>query len=194
MSSSARTAGIVAGASLVFGAAAWASRAVLDEVVAGGARQRVALVPDWHVFLVFTLLGLLAAGGLHRALSRRRAAAPGSTLDVADLMLPVFGLALLLVPFLPGLPDRWPAVQALAGPAKWIVWAIVAGQCLWVAAPHAPMLRRWLDAAESDDAHRRRLAGHGGGRQHRRLAAHPHHALPVGRRAALSGDRAEPVA
>ena len=70
MSSSARTTGIVAGASLVFGAAAWASRAVLDEVVAGGARQRVALVPDWHVFMVFTLLGLLAAARGARSTSR----------------------------------------------------------------------------------------------------------------------------
>ena len=66
------------------------------------------------------------------------------THDVADLALPVFGLALLLVPFLPGVPDRWPLVQVLAGPAKWIVWAIVGGQCLWVAAPHAVTLRAWI--------------------------------------------------
>ena len=42
------------------------------------------------------------------------------------------GWLLLLVPFLPGVPDRWPMVQVLAGPAKWIVWAVVAGQCLWI--------------------------------------------------------------
>ncbi len=114
VSSSARTTGIVAGASLVFGAAAWASRAVLDEVV-----RRRRRASGWRWCPTGTsssssrCSALLAAGGLHRALSRRRAAAPASTLDVADLMLPVFGLALLLVPFLPGLPDRWPAVQVL---------------------------------------------------------------------------------
>ena len=138
----ATTAITIAGASVVLGAAAWASRAVLDEVVADGIRQRVALVPSWHTALAFTVLGLMAGASAYRALAGRRAGRPMH--DAADLALPVFGLALLLVPYLPGLPDRWPLVQVLAGPAKWIVWAVVGGQCLWVAAPHAVALRAWI--------------------------------------------------
>ena len=139
----ARTVATVAGASLVLGAAAWASRAVLDEVIVDGVRQRIALVPGWQTPLAFTLIGLLACGGLARALARsRRLGRPAA--DLGDLVLPLFGLVLLLLPFLPGLPDRWPMVQVLAGPAKWIVWAVVVGQCLWIALPHLAALRRWV--------------------------------------------------
>ena len=100
-SARARTVAIVAGASLVLGAAAWASRAVLDEVIADGVRRRIALVPGWETPLAFTVVGLLAAGGLSRAAARsRRRGRPA--VDVGDLVLPLFGLVLLLVPFLPG--------------------------------------------------------------------------------------------
>ena len=139
----ARTVATVAGASLVLGAAAWASRVVLDEVIVDGTRERIALIPGWQTPLAFTLIGLLACGGLARALARsRRLGQPAA--DLGDLVLPLFGLVLLMLPFLPGLPDRWPAVQVLAGPAKWIVWAVVGGQCLWIALPHLTTLRRWV--------------------------------------------------
>ena len=125
------------------GAAAWASRAVLDEVVRGGVRQRVALVPGWQVWLVFTIAALLAAAALHRALIRRRGRSTPPA-GIADLALPLFGVALLLVPFVPGVPDWWPGVQALAGPAKWIVWVAVGAQCLWAAAPYTAAACMWL--------------------------------------------------
>jgi hypothetical protein len=134
--------GVIAGASLVLGAAAWASRAVLDEVIRDGVRQRVALVPGWHVLMVFTVATLLAAAALHRAVTRQRGT-PTPAARVADLALPLFGLAFLLVPFLPGVPDWWPGVQALAGPAKWIVWVAVAAQCLWASAPYVAAVGAW---------------------------------------------------
>jgi hypothetical protein len=140
--SRARTLGIVAGASLVLGAAAWASRAVLDEIVSGGVRQRIALVPGWHVLGVFTVAGLLLAAVGYRALTRRRGPAPADT-AIADLALPLFALAVLLVPFVPGAPDWWPGLQALAGPAKWIVWVVIAAQCAWVATPHLAAVGAW---------------------------------------------------
>jgi hypothetical protein len=133
-----RTAAVVGAASLALGAAAWASRAVLDEVIADGVRQRIAFVPGWQPLLAFTLVALLVAVSVAQVVARRRG--PGT---IADLALPLFALLLLLVPYLPGLPDWWPALQVLAGPAKWIVWTVVLGQVLWVAAPLAPGLARW---------------------------------------------------
>ena len=41
---------------------------------------------------------------------------------LGELVLPLFSLVVLLVPFLPVLPDRWPVLQALAGPLGAIVW------------------------------------------------------------------------
>ncbi len=146
---------------------------MLDEVIADGVRRRIALVPGWQTPVAFTLVGLLAAGGLSRAAARSRRRG-GSGADVADLVLPLAGLVLLLVPFLPGLPDRWPMVQVLAGPAKWIVWAVVAGQCLWIALPHVAALRRWVERTPDRRAHRGGLAGDRGRGGAGRLASHPH--------------------
>ena len=47
-------------------------------------------------------------------------------------MLPLFSLIVLLLPFLPVLPDRWPVLQALAGPLGAIVWLVVAALQVWV--------------------------------------------------------------
>ena len=47
-------------------------------------------------------------------------------------MLPLFALVVLLLPYLPVLPDRWPALQALAGPLGAIVWLSVAALQVWV--------------------------------------------------------------
>jgi hypothetical protein len=143
--SRARSIATAGGASLTLGLAAWASRAVLDEVVSGGQRLRVALVPSWHTALAFTLLGVVAAASALRLRARRRGApATMRTPPVLDVALPLFGLLLLLLPYLPWLPDRWPGVQVLAGPAKWIVWTLIGGQVLFAAAPHAGQVRTWV--------------------------------------------------
>ncbi len=144
-SSRGRAVALVVVASVVAGAAAWASRAVLDEVVTDGVRQRVAFVPGWEPFVAFTAAALLLAGSVARALSRRPRAGGAAGLT-ADLMLPLVGLAALVLPYVPGIPDWWPGLQMLAGPAKWIVWAVVLGQWTWVAAPHVPALAEWWAA------------------------------------------------
>ncbi|MGD9905867.1 MAG: hypothetical protein AB7U83_20530 [Vicinamibacterales bacterium] len=137
-----RAAAIAIAASLVVGAAAWASRAVLDEVVIDDLPRRVALVPGWQPFVAFALVALLVLASVAR-MARRRRAAEAAPLVVADLALPLFGLILVLLPYAPGLPDWWPALQVLAGPAKWIVWAVVLAQVGWVAAAQAPALTAW---------------------------------------------------
>jgi hypothetical protein len=124
---------------LVVGAAGWASRAELDEVVVSGARQRIALVPSWQPFVAFLAFAAVLLTGLE--VLARRARGPRPTL--ASLVLPAFGLTVLLVPYLPGPPDWWPALQALAGPGLWIVWALVATQCVWTLWPHVPGIAAW---------------------------------------------------
>lgn len=127
-------------ACVIVGAAGWASRAVLDEVVSGGVRQRLAFVPSWQPFLAFVAAGALGVAGLAALARRPRAAARGL---VPDAVLPAFGLGLLVVPYLPGAPDWWPALQTLAGPGLWIVWALVAALCVWVLWPQMAGVSAW---------------------------------------------------
>lgn len=117
------------------GTAGWASRAVLDEIVVGGVRQRVALVPSWPPFLAFAGLGVVALAGVAVLARRSLASEP---LRLRDAVLPVFGLIAIVVPFLPVVPDWWPGLQALAGPGAWLIWALVAVLIGWTLAPHLP--------------------------------------------------------
>ncbi len=130
-------------ACLAFAAAGWASRAELDEVVVDGARQRVALIPSWQPFVAFLALSVLGAIGAAVLVSRARrkdAGGPG----VGTLVLPVFGLLVLVVPYLPVVPDWWPALQTLAGPGGWIVWALVATQMIWTWWPSLAPVTSWV--------------------------------------------------
>ncbi len=127
-------------ACLVVGAAGWASRAELDEVIVGGTRQRIALVPSWQPLLAFLVLAAVVLAGVVVARSRRRSTSPPA---LATLVLPTFGLAALAVPYLPVVPDWWPALQALAGPGLWMIWALVAAQLVWTAWPHLGGLATW---------------------------------------------------
>src|SRR5262249_41090229 len=58
--------------------------------------------------------------------------------------LPLFALAALVIPYLPWLPDRLPALQMLAGPAKYIVWLLVLTQVAWVTWQLQPRRLSWL--------------------------------------------------
>ena len=50
---------------------------------------------------------------------------------LGELVLPLFSLIVLFVPFLPVIPDWWPALQALSGPLGAIVWLVVAALQVW---------------------------------------------------------------
>ena len=124
-------------ACVVFGMAAWVSLGVLDEVLAGAAAVRLALLPPWQSLVGFVILGGVLAFALGTAAARPRrdstAAAIAPRHRLSELVLPAFALALLLVPFVPVLPDRWRVLQVLAGPFRWLVWLAFAGQALWIA-------------------------------------------------------------
>ena len=130
-------------AGVTVAAAGWASRAALDEVVTEGTRQRIALVPSWQPLVAFLALAALGALGLAVLVSRTRRR-DGGVARVGTLVLPVFGLLALVVPYLPGAPDWWPALQMLAGPGLWIVWALVAAQMVWVLWPSFTPSLSWF--------------------------------------------------
>ncbi len=127
-------------ACLVVGAAGWASRAALDEVVADGVRQRIALVPSWQPFVAFAAFAAVVLAGLAVVAARVR---PATRPALGSLVLPAFALTSLLVPYLPVVPDWWPGFQALAGPGFWIVWALVAAQFVWTLWPLVPGIAAW---------------------------------------------------
>ena len=109
-------------------------------------------------------------------------------------MLPLFSLIVLLVPYMPILPDRWPVLQALAGPLGAIVWLAVAALQVWTLWQSrlltARAIERWSLTSITIALFAATMAVAG-------LAAQKltrHVALSVRRRAALPGDRAKPVA
>jgi len=108
-------------ACLATGAGLFVTRGLLDLVWMGDRAVRLALLPPWQLLLGFILLVAMILFGLHRLNPR-----------LADLAMPLLAPAALVLPFLPILPDRWPVVQILAGPLRYIVWLVVAAQSLWV--------------------------------------------------------------
>lgn len=95
------------------GAALWCSLGVLDRVVTSQGAFRVAMLPPWWALAV-----LIVAGAAVSIAYARLSADPART-------LPLFGLLVLVLPYLPVVAERLPAVNVLAGPARWLVWIIV---------------------------------------------------------------------
>ncbi len=62
-----------------------------------------------------------------------------------DLVLPLLGLVVLLLPFAPILPDRWPVLQILAGPLRSIVWLVVMALMVWVLWQSRILSARWIE-------------------------------------------------
>ena len=125
------------GAASIAGVALWFSRGALDVIGSVEAGSRVAMLPSWPELagLVVLLLLVCAAGALR--LSDTRFVSPGERTLAwdparADALRPLCSLAVLLVPYLPWLPDRVPAVRILAGPGRWLLWAVVMGQVIWL--------------------------------------------------------------
>jgi hypothetical protein len=130
---------------LVIALALYFSRGVLDQVVADGSLVRVALLPPLQA-----LGGFVAAGALGWLLLDRRAArrSPGSASPATgSLMLPLLGLVVLVIPYLPLLPDALPALQILAGPMRAVLWIAIGAQVVWVLwqyrVVHGEPLQRW---------------------------------------------------
>jgi hypothetical protein len=115
----------------ITGLALYVTRGVLDQTVTADSVVRFAMLPPWQALLGFLCLaGLLLVGIDH--LNAPRGTTAMTRPRLGELVLPLFALAVLLLPFLPVLPDRLPALQALAGPMGAIVWLSVAALQAWV--------------------------------------------------------------
>ena len=120
-----------AGASLVAGPALWLASGVFDRV-GTGAGTRVAFLSSWPELAGLTVLVFLAVSFVQAFLERRLAnGAPLAAERLGQLLIPSVALLALALPYLPWLADRVPALDALGGPGRWWVWAVVVGQLVW---------------------------------------------------------------
>ncbi len=151
------------------------------------------MLPPWQAlvgFICLAALGLVVIDHLNAPRGTTAANRP----RLRDLVLPLFALIVLLLPYLPVLPDRWPALQALAGPLGALVWLSVAALQVWVLwqarliTPRA--IERWPVSAVMLAIFLATSAA--AGLAATKLTANG--AVSVGRRAALPRDHAEPVA
>jgi len=120
-----------AAACAITGLALYVTRGVLDQTVTANGIVRFAMLPPWQALVGFICLGGLLLVGIDH-LNRPR----GTTTDrrrprLGELVLPLVSLIVLLVPYTPILPDRWPVLQALAGPLGAVVWLTVAALQVW---------------------------------------------------------------
>ena len=111
-------------ASFVAALALWLSRASFDVAGTSLSPQRVAMLPGLPELAGLIVLSLLITAGIAWLMRWDRA--------MTDVLMPVFGLALLTVPYVPFLADWMPALRLLAGPGRVFIWVIVVGQVLWL--------------------------------------------------------------
>jgi len=118
-------------AAAVCGLALYFTEGVLDVLVAGGRAIRVALLPGWQPLVAFVATGALAIACVGRRARARERSAEANRSRAAVVMLPLFALALLILPYVPVLPDWVPSLQLAAGPIKWVIWLVVGALWLW---------------------------------------------------------------
>jgi hypothetical protein len=119
-----------AAACAVTGLALYVTRGVLDQTVTPDGVIRFAMLPPWQALLGFVCLGGLLLVGIDH-LNAPRNTTMFKRPRLGELVLPLFSVVVLLLPFAPVVPDRWPALQALAGPLGAIVWLAVAALQVW---------------------------------------------------------------
>ena len=138
-SPSTRPAAVTVAATIGTGLALWFSRGTLDVAGSATATLRVAALPSWPELAGLVVLMLLLVGAVALSLRPASGSATGARVlgwdpGLTDAFRPLFALPILALPYLPWLPDRLPVLRVLAGPAKWMVWAVVLGQVAWVVA------------------------------------------------------------
>src|SRR5262245_22902670 len=105
----------------ITGLALYVTRGVLDQTVTTAGVVRFAMLRPWQALLGF----ICRAALLLVAIDHLNAPTGTTTLNrprLGELVLPLLALIVLLLPYLPIVPDRIPALQALAGPLGAIVW------------------------------------------------------------------------
>ena len=115
----------------ITGLALYVTRGVLDQTVTANGIVRFAMLPPWQALLGFMCLGGLLLVGIDQLNAPRGTTTGRNRPRLGELVLPLLSLIVLLVPYTPILPDRWPVLQALAGPLGAIVWLAVAALQVW---------------------------------------------------------------
>jgi hypothetical protein len=115
----------------ITGLALYVTRGVLDQTVTASGVVRFAMLPPWQALVGFVCLAALVLV-VFDYLNAPRGTTTANRPRLRDLVLPLFALVVLLLPYLPVLPDWWPALQALAGPLGALVWLSVAALQVWV--------------------------------------------------------------
>jgi len=114
----------------ITGLALYVTRGVLDQTVTASGVHRFAMLPPWQTLLGFFCFGGLLLVGIDH-LNAPRGTTTLNRPRLGELVLPLFSLVVLFVPFLPVIPDWWPALQALSGPLGAVVWLVVAALQVW---------------------------------------------------------------
>jgi hypothetical protein len=128
------------------GLALYVSGGVLDQLFTADGLVRVAMLPPWPA-----LAGFAALGGLSLLWLDRRAVPRGTGTSVrpplGPLLLPLLGLLVLTLPYLPVLPDIFPALQVFAGPVRGVVWLVILTQWIWTLGQARIVRADWLQRA-----------------------------------------------
>ena len=125
------------GAWITAGAAFWVSLGSLDVAVDGAQAVRVAMLPNLAQLAASLALALAVGAVLSLRLSDAPRAVPGAggaaprRTGSGDSFLPLYALSVLILPYLPWLPDRVPVLRVFAGPGRLLVWLVVASQVAW---------------------------------------------------------------
>jgi len=128
----------------ITGAALYVTRGVLDQTVTPAGVVRFAMLPPWQALLGFVCLAALVLVGIDH-LNAPRGTTSERRPRLGELVLPLAALAVLMLPFLPVLPDHWPVFQALSGPLGAVVWLSVAGLQAWTLWQSRLIAPRWLE-------------------------------------------------
>lgn len=132
------------GAAFLTGIALWITRASFDVAGTTAAPERVVMLPSLAELMGFVVMSLLLAAGLALILRIGRPREQTFWGSVADALLPLFALSLLILPYLPWIADRVPALRLLAGPGRFVIWVVVVGQVLLIAMPSlSPSSAAW---------------------------------------------------
>jgi len=148
--------------SALTGLAVWLTCGSFDLLFINKNVIRAAMLPPWWTlpaaivaaFLVlFAIVGVTAIAGARRIAAAHEPARRIASLDprrVIDVILPCALLGLLALPYLPWLPDALPVLWLLAGPARYLVWIVVAwlvARGVWLLAGRMP---GWISGRERE--------------------------------------------
>jgi hypothetical protein len=118
-------------AGVVAGLALWCTRGGLELVAGPDGPLRVAVLPSgWQALSLVAAMAGLALGLAHAVAWRVTGNARALTDADADVVRPLVAAGVLVLPYLPYLPDWWPALTVLAGRFALVVWLVVAALTL----------------------------------------------------------------